>query len=304
MRRDVYTNINTHRKGNMFSIVLVCLDNFQEYIIDCIKQLIRLGHTQIYIITNNYLFSYFDTFGKHIQLISVESLEDPFQFQLRSKLDRDFRGGFWHLTSSRFFVIHAFMKQYNIEKVIHLENDVLIYYNCDEILTMSIIDKTEIYLPFDSYKKSVASIMYIPDATILGKVLENYDIEKNDMYNFSIARENNLIRGFPIWIIDDNDNIDINHERQFVSENANEFYGFIFDAAAIGQYVGGVDPRNIDGDTRGFINEECVIKYGNEGTIIWETQEIKRPYFIRNSNHNKIPVFNLHIHSKNLAEYM
>jgi len=288
----------------MFSLVLVCLDNFQEYIITCIEQLIYLGHTKIYIITNNHLFSYFERFKNKIILVSVESLTDYYNFQSRSKLNRDFRGGFWHLTSARFFFIHAFMKEYQVERIIHLENDVLIYYNCDEILTMSLLDKSEIYLPYDSFERSIASIMYIPDSNILERVLENYDTEKNDMQNFINARKQGWIRGFPIWIPDTIR--DVNSERQFVSENSDDFHGFIFDAAAIGQYLGGVDPRNIHGNTRGFINEECVILYGNEGRIEWEIDEInnrKLPIFIRNETGQKMRIFNLHIHSKNLSEF-
>ena len=286
----------------MFSLVLVCLDNFQEYILDNISQLIKLGHTKIYVITNNYLFSYFEQYGNKIELIAVESLSDTYQFQQRSKLNRDFRGGFWHLTSARFFVLHAFMKEYGVERVIHLENDVLIYYNCDEILTMSLLDKEEIYVPFDSYSRSISSIIYIPSADIFGKVLEEYDIEKNDMYNFKNAREKGLVRGFPIWISEQ----DESDERKYVSKEADNFYGFIFDAAAIGQYIGGVDPRNIEGDTRGFINEECVIQYGREGEVEWKKTEtgISRPFFVRNGRDTQIPIFNLHIHSKNLKLYM
>jgi hypothetical protein len=296
--------------NGMFSLVLVCLDNFQEYILDNISQLIRLGHTKIYIITNNHLFHYFEQYKNVIKLVSVESLPDPYHFQQRSKLDRNFRKGFWHLTSARFFVLHAFMKEYSVERVIHLENDVLIYYNCDDILTMSLLDKEEIYIPFDSYSRSISSIIYIPDADIFGKVLEEYDIEKNDMYNFKNAREKGWVRGFPIWISDQ----DESDERKYVSEEADNFYGFIFDAAAIGQYIGGVDPRNIEGDTRGFINEVCVIQYGKEGKIEWKQTEsgISRPFFLRNTRETRetkdreisIPIFNLHIHSKNLKLYM
>jgi len=76
----------------------------------------------------------------------------------------------------------------------------------------------------------------------------------------------------------------------------------IFDAAAIGQYIGGVDPRNIPGDTRGFINETCVVKY-NDFTIEWTCGDdgIKRPFLCHENN--KIPIFNLHIHCKRVSDY-
>jgi hypothetical protein len=38
------------------NIVLTCVGNFQDYILDNIRQLIRLNHENIYVITNSELF--------------------------------------------------------------------------------------------------------------------------------------------------------------------------------------------------------------------------------------------------------
>jgi hypothetical protein len=66
--------------------------------------------------------------------------------------------------------------------------------------------------------------------------------------------------------------------------------------------VGGVDPRNAAGDTRGFVNETCVIKYKEEGEIIWrEVDGFNKP-FIKIFT-KEVPIFNLHIHCKNLSIY-
>jgi hypothetical protein len=47
-------------------VVLVCLKNFQEYILTNIQQLIRLGHKEIYVLTNVELFSYFENYLNEI----------------------------------------------------------------------------------------------------------------------------------------------------------------------------------------------------------------------------------------------
>ena len=73
------------------------------------------------------------------------------------------------------------------------------------------------------------------------------------MENLAIESNENYIEQFPIFPIVDTI---INK----YNKNFNEFNS-IFDTAAIGQYLGGVDSRNISGDTRGFVNETCVIKY-------------------------------------------
>ncbi len=292
----------------MFSIVLVCLGVFQEYIMTNIAQLIRLGHTKIYVLTNAALIPHFEPFSDVIHLVSVETLNDSFDFKRRSTQDKEYRGGFWHHTSARFFVLYEFMAQTGIKNVIHIENDVLIYYNCDKVLSVPLFNKSELYIPFDSYERNIASIVYIPDAILLAQILVHYNYEKNDMYNFSEIRKKTVcVQQFPIFVEERAlDLSTVDGERAFVSHGWSQFGGYIFDAAAIGQYVGGVDPRNCPGDTRGFVNETCVIKYADEGTIIWKTDgddDVKRPFLQRN-NQQIIPIFNLHIHSKALVLYV
>jgi len=278
------------------NIVLVCIGNFQEYILDNIRQLIRLGHTSIFIITNSRFFENFSEYTDRIKLIAVELLQDSFQFYDNSQLDKNFRGGFWTLTSLRFFYIYEFMRVYNISNVIHLENDVLIYYHCDTIIER--FDKEYIYLPFDTYSRNIASIMFIPSVSVFKSVLDHYNFNKNDMENFSnIMKVTGLIKQFPIFTT-----LTTTDEHRFVTTNYDRFGGFIFDAAAMGQYLGGVDPRNISGDSTGFINETCIIKY-NTYSFLWLVNAgINRPFII--IDENKIPIFNLHIHSKNLVRFI
>ena len=277
----------------MFSVVLVCLENFQEYILTNIAQLLRLGYTQIFILTNPHLFQEFEAFGDCITLIDVEALDDPFGFRENATLDKDFRSGFWFHTSARFFVIHAFMQRHGICDVIHIENDVLLYYNAE-----GIIEKPKLFcIPFDTFERNIASIVFIPDAEIFGKILAHYDFGKNDMYNFSeIRKRTGLIQNLPIFVSTDEQS----EERAFVSYG---FQQYIFDAAAIGQFIGGVDPRNMPGDTRGFVNETCVIKYAEEGDIFWKMIDGFNKPFIKIRDGREIPIFNLHIHCKDLARY-
>jgi len=99
------------------NIVLVCLNNFQEYILTNIQQLIRLGHKNIYILTNGDLFTHFKDFNDYITLVDVNLLQDSYNFMNRCNMDTQFRGGFWVLTSMRFFYIYAFMIKYNVENI-------------------------------------------------------------------------------------------------------------------------------------------------------------------------------------------
>lgn len=278
------------------NIILVCLNNFQEYILLNIQQLIKLKHKNIYLITNKNLENHFDSLKSEINLLFVEDLkEETFNYLQHSVYaNDDFREGFWKLTSYRLFVVYEFMKIYNIEDVIHLENDVPIYYNCDILLPFL---TKKMYIPFDSYQKNVASIVYIPNHAIYYEILKEYDYSKNDMFNFCrIQQKTNLIENFPIFKTDET-----NDEFKFVTKNY-DILKIIFDAAAIGQYLGGVDPRNIPGNTRGFVNETCIVKY-NQYEFLWKTGDdnIKRPFLVYRGE--EIPIFNLHIHSKNLSDF-
>ena len=280
-------------------IVLTCINNFQEYILVNIKQLIRLGHKSIYIITNRGFFNNFSEYMENIHIIAIEELNDSFNYNERTQLDNQFRGGFWAVTSARFFYLYEFMRSRDIENVVHLENDVLIYRHID--MLNGIIDKTKIYLPFDTFKRNIASIMFIPNKDVFKTVLDKYDFSKNDMENFSVIQsQTGLIENFPIFITDKNGS----HEYQFVTRGYENFR-IIFDAAAMGQYLGGVDPRNIPGDTTGFVNETCIIKY-DQYRFIWNIiDDIKRPFIVVSNNSDFIcPIFNLHIHSKNLENFI
>jgi len=274
------------------NIVLTCLVNFQEYIIINIEQLLKLNHNNIHVITNKQILYNFDNYKDKIKLYIVEDFErDLFKFNSTSTLNNFFRNGFWRLSSYRFFIIYEFMYKYNIENVIHLENDVLIYYNCD--LLLPLLDKKKLYIPFDCFRRNIASIVFIPNHHIFEEILHNYNKNIDDMYNFrNIQLKTQLIENFPIFKL-----CNINEEYKFVTKNY-DIFNMIFDGAAIGQYLGGIDPRNKTGNTKGFINETCIIKYNNY-SFEWDD---KKPFLILKNE--KIPIFNLHIHSKNLKEFV
>ena len=99
------------------NIVLVCLINFQPYILTNIEQLIKLNHNNIFIITNLYLFHFFENYKLQINLINADELNDSYKFENTTTLNKDFRNGFWMLTSLRLFYVYEFMKKYNVDDV-------------------------------------------------------------------------------------------------------------------------------------------------------------------------------------------
>lgn len=269
------------------NIILCSINIFQDYILDNINQLIKLGHKNIYVLTNAKYFDKFDAYKNQIILIDCD------EFDVTDNKSEDF----WKLTSTRFFYVCGAMKKYGIRDVIHIENDVLLYYNADVLLDK--VDEKYIYIPFDSFERNIASIMYIPDYITFENALKHYDFSKNDMLNFKgISVKTNLVQHFPIFINNHNDHVENQQEYEFVTQNFDKF-NYIFDAAAIGQYIGGTHQ---DTNAIGFINETCVIKFNNY-TFDWIIENnIRKP--IINIDNKKYRIFNLHIHSKNLQKFV
>jgi len=279
------------------NIVLACINNFQDYTLLNIEQLLRLNYKSIYVLTNEIFFEKFDKYKEVINIVKIEDLKDNYDFFSKTTLDKEFRNGFWALTSQRLFYIYAFMEKTNLKNVIHLENDVLLYYNFNEIEDK--LSDEYIYIPFDTFNRNILSIVYIPNCDVFKNVLNNYDYTKNDMENFKQIKEScNSIDHFPIFNQDDGN---IENEISFVSKNFNNFK-YIFDAAAIGQYLGGVDPNNISGCTIGFVNETCVVKYNNFDFFWKNVNNVMKPFV--QINNEIIPIFNLHIHCKNLNKFI
>ena len=84
---------------------------------------------------------------------------DDLGFDSRSTLDKSFRNGFWHLCSLRFFYIYSYMKLFNIENVIHIENDVLLYKDINNYP----FPTDRLSCVFDCYYRVVPSLTSIPN---------------------------------------------------------------------------------------------------------------------------------------------
>ena len=267
----------------MFSIVLVCLENFQEYILVNISQLFKLGHMRIYVLTNNHLLRQFNHVSDIVELVSVESF---FEENPMLDYDKEFK---------RLFVLLSFMvSRPNLKNVILIENNVLLYYNCDDSLCYSMFNERQIYIPFDTIDRPIFSIIYVPNAIILGKVLALKNAA-NNLTNIRLNTE--LINTLPIFVGKDCDDF----ERVFVANGFDKF-GFIFDAVAMGQYVCGMDLRNTYRNNP--VNETCIIKYPDEGKIGWRLDSgFKKPFIKLHDSGKEIPIFNLHIVSNALQLY-
>ena len=268
------------------NVILICTGFFQDYMIDNIQHLLSLNFQNIYVITESIFFDKLKNF-ENINKIDSQTLNCD--FDSKTKLNSKFRNGFWTNTSKRLFLLYEFMKKTNIKNVIHIENDVLLYKDFD-------ILHQKIYLTMDCKNRCIPGIIYIPKYELLDNLIENYDYTKNDMENLAkfFNKNRNIVNSFPI--------INNSIQKCIFNEYFDDF-NQIFDGAAIGQYLGGIDPKNCGGrNTIGFVNEKCIVKYNNYKFEWIYENNLKFPFIL--INNVKIPIVNLHIHSKNLKKFV
>lgn len=275
----------------MPSLVLIHIgDQFPDYINTCIAQVRSVSTVPIHVLVNDVHRS--KIYGT-VNVFSLESMNQSElrnQFNQKSRLDAGFRNGFWKYAAMRFIYLYEHVVANNLTDVFHIENDNLIYVDFTQHLP--IFQTKSMWCVMDAPQRCIPAFLYFKDHTILAELAETCvsaaSRGKNDMQMLATFRNNNLGRVDTLPIV----NTYCDPIEPMFYENAPAF-NCLFDAAAIGQYIGGVDPRNSPGDTRGFINETSVVK-PDKLTVEWRAG---KPFL------NNAPLVNLHIHSKDLSRW-
>jgi hypothetical protein len=270
------------------------LNTFQEYILDAIQCLRKFNNHKIVVLTDCVMINIFQE--RNIKVVAVEGFMPSYK-EYKAGLTNTFRDGFWQLALYRFKILQAYMRHHKKQSILHIENDVLVYKNLSEL---NLSNSNKILLTMDSKTRCIPGIMYIPTFEILQTCLDHFKDNLNDMENWGRCYNElpHLVDTLPIFLPDNN-----NPELMDITKNYAQF-NCIFDAAAIGQYVGGVDPRNTKGDTTGFVNETCLVNY-SKYNIIWKTDATSNMLapFLQVNSHD-VPIVNLHIHCKDLKKFI
>ena len=265
-------------------------DIFPEYMNICIKQIQSVSNIPIHVLVSK---KHETKIISNVTVVSIETIEKSEKhtyFENNSKLNSSFRDGFWKYAMLRFFYIYDYISSKSIKDVFHIEYDNLIYQDFTKYISM--FQSRQMWCVMDSNTRCIPSFLYFKNneivSLLLDTCLEHAVKGNNDMQALAdfYHKHKKEVGSLPISVnyIDRIDPIFYEHAETFQC---------LFDGAAVGQYIGGVDPRNISGNTEGFINEETVIKC-NKMTVEWKE---KKPYL------NSFPLVNLHIHSKNLKKW-
>ena len=264
----------------MSDVILVDMGVLQSYIFLNIDNLKAFGNTNITLIADPHLIAHVEHLAPDVAIVSTSDL-DSFDFDALNRLST----GFWANTSKRLFYVYSYMKQFGKTNCIHLENDYLIYFEGAELL-----GHTKLLLTMDredERARCIPGFLFIPDASYMQGLIETYDHTTNDMVNMARFYFDNPATCEALNIVPSRSPRSV----------------MLFDAAAIGQYLGGIDPNNNGGVIQpGYVSPDCMVDY-SVYSFRWirEASGLYVPS-VRLDGIN-VKIHGLHVHSKALANF-
>ena len=234
----------------------------------------------------------------NLKWVSIELLGNgglSKQFLSNTKANKNFRDGFWIQTANRFMLIADLMILLSLENCLHLENDNVLYFDPSSKLEI-FKSYARFAIPFDR-KRAIPGVVWFKDARI-ATALACYIHERSDEHDMDVIRQfcdSGLHDTKPLPTMSPGYVRAMGLPAKAYSQGYKEFGG-IFDGAAIGQYFGGVDPRNIAGDTRFFVNETSDLDL-RRAVLTWKYDKQKRTPILKFDD-DYVNVLTVHAHSK------
>lgn len=225
-------------------------------------------------------------------------------------LDFKFRDGFWLYSLERLFAITQHHQEFGSESLLHIESDVLVLPNFPfsdfaelDKLAWSKVDRL----------RDVASLIFLPNdlasrwlQSELTRVLQEVSVI-DDMAILKIisTQFEPKIFNLPTANSKKSEILNRNLEVKIPSDLHSGFgkFGGIFDPGSIGIWLTGSDPRNNFGVTRKFDSAELrkMNLFIDPGSVRYSFN--KNDYLTYLDGLQKVPVFCLHIHSKNMSYF-
>ena len=239
---------------------------------------------------------------------SIEDFYNPDEFKIvenKVLLPHSFRQGFWLKTLERFFVIHQYMSTFGISQIFHAELDQILF-NCSNLVeNIESSEKVGIFVPFHTVDKAVASIFYCNDIEALNSLLDyakkeiDFDNEMSLIAMWAKSNSNQICALPTLSTVINGSKV---FEQHGISTLTQEQVGGIVDAAQLGQWVGGEDPRNIPISIRptNQYHETKNLEIVSKAQLSKAQLSLKRNggIAITTENAGLIRIYNLHLHSK------
>ena len=239
--------------------------------------------------------------GSGIDFVAIEDIPESLvtkKFRMSSTLDKSFRDGFWFNASNRFLVLADYMAHKNIGNVIHIENDYVLYFDpADKLEAFNLY--ADFAVPLDRVR-AIPGIVWFKNLKVANS-LASYISEnpnQDDMVTvgrFCLEASGIASKALPTipYKYASVKGLDVQKYADSI-----DLFGGVFDAAAIGQYIGGIHWMNNPADTTLFINESSDLIM-SDFSFSWAVKNgVKSPLL---THHEELtPILGLHAHSKNL----
>jgi hypothetical protein len=214
-------------------------------------------------------------------------------------LPQNFRHGFWIYTLQRLIALTQYHLVNPVKSLLHVESDVTLSSNFP---FSKLINENRIHwMPFNE-ERDVASLLYLPsqDETkwLQEEFLRNLSM-KNDHTDMTLLREvskkhPNRIMYFPVIESPHSQLLNKNSKLDF-SQRASiqyEIFQGLFDAAPLGMWLTGQDPRNHRGR---ILRYKPIPESDVDPTTLSGRLKLEEEALMYNGD---IPIYDLHIHSK------
>jgi hypothetical protein len=243
-----------------------------------------------------------------IALLNTQDFYDPAPFQAfapRILNDLKFRKEFYSHVVERFFVLHQYIRKSNLQSLFHAELDQLLF-GVDELLSnINHSNYRGLFFPFHSPNEAVASIFYcnssdaftefLDFATRSGPFLNDMDL----LAQFARSSPEAVVR---LPTLSSPRDESVFGKSDLRSLDFSQSRGFV-DAAQIGQWVGGADPRNYPLYRRPrtkFVDvwKEGLLTFEDLQDLHFNYSTVDSLLDVSSSHFQHARLYNLHLHSK------
>ena len=266
---------------------------------------------------------------QRVSLINVSEIpqtEEHIKFKAINKIDFALTNGLWGFALERFFYLFDFIRDKNLENVFHFETDTMLYVNLDEILPMFKANEIEVGSTFESLVACVPCFVYIRDAIAIYPLMHHI-LHQTEMYTGEVPHIELgdmrmlasfftqfgkeymtslpvLPKGYAERFPKRKSSYPLDNDTplEFLEENLEKFSGYLFDAATLGIFAGGNDPRYFAKTGPGVIHHRSLFDPGKM-KLFWDKDPQGRPVPFCKFQGNRYRIVNLHFHSKHPESY-
>ena len=247
--------------------------------------------------------------NSNIEFVSLEDFYDPSIFDAIHKISLNsstFRDGFWLKTLERFFVLEQFMISFSEKNILHAELDQLLF-RVDQLSKNLIASNfSGMMLPFHSPGIAVASVVFISDFGVLTDFV-NYSV-KQKSFDSEMSLLANWAKVSPSIICAAPTFASLKHSFDYESKIGLPLVddlttqGFL-DPAQLGQWVGGIDPRNVPlrwSPVNKFVDppRDLLLGRADLSEFVFNFDSGEGFLAINTNQSSPSRLYNLHLHSK------